>query len=43
MPNLEFILLIGIYTQQYYLKDKVKRTLTETIDNYSEYLPDYFA
>lgn len=25
------------------LKDKVKRTLTETVDNYPEYLPKYFV
>ena len=43
MPNLELILLIGMYAQNYYLKDKSKRTLTETVQNYKEYLPHYFV
>jgi uracil-DNA glycosylase family 4 len=43
MPNLELIILIGMYAQNYYLKDKAKRTLTETVDNYPEYLPKYFT
>ncbi|MDT0553693.1 uracil-DNA glycosylase family protein [Urechidicola vernalis] len=43
MPNVELILLIGMYAQNYYLKGKAKRTLTETVDNYPEYLPKYFV
>ena len=43
MPNLKMIILIGMYAQNYYLKDKAKRTLTETVDNYPEYLPKYFT
>jgi uracil-DNA glycosylase family 4 len=43
MPNLEMIILIGMYAQNYYLKDKAKRTLTETVDNYPTYLPKYFV
>ncbi len=43
MPNVELVLLIGMYAQNYYLKDKAKRTLTETVDNYPEYLPSYFV
>lgn len=43
MPKLEFIMLIGMYAQKYYLKEKTKRTLTETVANYKEYLPDYFV
>ncbi|WP_223267233.1 uracil-DNA glycosylase family protein [Polaribacter sp. IC073] len=42
MPNLQMILLIGMYAQNYYLKDNAKRTLTETVDNYPAYLPKYF-
>lgn len=33
------ILLIGQYSQQYYLKDAAKKNLTETVRNYKEYLP----
>lgn len=43
MSNLELIILIGMYAQNYYLKDKAKHTLTETVDNYPEYLPTYFV
>ncbi|MDT0558252.1 uracil-DNA glycosylase family protein [Ichthyenterobacterium sp. W332] len=42
MESVELILLIGMYAQKYYLKDKAKRTLTETVANYKGYLPLYF-
>jgi uracil-DNA glycosylase len=41
MPNVELIILIGMYSQTYYLKEKAKRTLTETVANYKDYLPIY--
>ncbi len=41
MPKMELILLIGMYSQKYYLGDAAKRTLTETVQNYEEYLPKY--
>jgi len=43
MPNVELIILIGMYAQRYYLKNKAKKTLTETVHNYPEYLPNYFV
>lgn len=43
MPNVELIILIGMYAQNYYLKEKAKRTLTETVDNYPAYLPKFFV
>lgn len=42
MPNIEVTLLIGAYAQRYYLKDK-KQTLTNTVMNFEQYLPDYFV
>lgn len=42
MPNIELILLIGTYSQKYYLKSEAKSTLTETVANYKAYLPKYF-
>ena len=42
MPNVKLIILIGAYAQKYYLKEKAKRTLTETVGDYKEYLPKYF-
>lgn len=42
MPDLELILLIGQYSQKYYLNNKNKATLTETVSSFEEYLPKYF-
>ncbi|WP_417872343.1 uracil-DNA glycosylase family protein [Xanthomarina gelatinilytica] len=42
MPNLQLVILIGMYSQKYYLKEKAKRTLTETVAEYKTYLPNYF-
>ena len=41
MPNLELVILIGMYSQKYYLKKEAKKTLTETVANYKAYLPKY--
>lgn len=41
MPEVELTLLIGQYAQAYYLKQRCKNTLTETVKNYQTYLPDY--
>ena len=43
MPKVKLIILIGMYAQKYYLKEQAKKTLTETVDSYLEYLPKYFA
>lgn len=42
MPNIELFILMGAYAQKYYLKSKVKKTLTETVFSYEEYLPTFF-
>lgn len=42
MPDIELVILIGRYSQKYYLPDNKYRTLTETVQNYHNYLPDYF-
>lgn len=39
LPKIELTLLIGGYAQAYYLKDRCKETLTETVKSYAEYLP----
>ncbi|MEQ9375959.1 MAG: uracil-DNA glycosylase family protein [Imperialibacter sp.] len=41
MPEVQLTLLIGQYAQAYYLKQRCKNTLTETVRNYQTYLPDY--
>ncbi|WP_299256409.1 uracil-DNA glycosylase family protein [uncultured Aquimarina sp.] len=43
IKDIELIILIGNYAQQYYLGNRLKRTLTESVKNYTEYLPDYFV
>lgn len=42
MPHIELIVLIGAYSQKYYLNNIAKRNLTETVHAYAEYLPTYF-
>tara|TARA_R110002096_G_scaffold326134_7_gene520131 strand:- start:27907 stop:28476 length:570 start_codon:yes stop_codon:yes gene_type:complete len=41
MEDVKLILLVGQYAQKYYLKDRAKATLTETVRNYAEYLPEF--
>jgi uracil-DNA glycosylase len=43
IEDLKLTLLIGSYSMKYYLGDSMKRTLTETVQNYEEYLPKYFV
>ncbi|MCH4073036.1 uracil-DNA glycosylase family protein [Pseudoramibacter sp.] len=40
MPDVKLTLLIGQYAVKRYLKDKMKRNLTETVRAYREYLPE---
>ena len=42
MPNLELIILVGKYAQDYYLGNNKKENLTATVFNYEQYLPRYF-
>lgn len=39
----QLIILIGAYAQKYYLGDRMQRTLTDTVQNYKAYLPNYFV
>ena len=41
LPKLELFLLIGQYAQGHYLKKQKKKTLTETVSHFEEYLPKY--
>ena len=42
LANVKLTLLIGQYAQRYYLKDKTKKNLTETVKHFEQYLPKYF-
>ncbi|MGB0869359.1 MAG: uracil-DNA glycosylase family protein [Flavobacteriales bacterium] len=43
LEQVELILLIGKYAQDYYLKKRIKKNLTETVKNFQAYLPKYFV
>lgn len=42
LPNLQLTILAGSYAQNYYLKGRKYRNLTETVAHYQEYLPEFF-
>lgn len=41
MTQIKLTLLIGQYAQNYYLGERMKINLTETVSAYEEYLPEY--
>jgi len=41
--NIELIILIGGYAQKCYLEERQKKTLTEIVRSYNEYLPKYIV
>lgn len=41
MQDVQLIVLIGQYSQKYYLGEKAKSTLTETVRSFKEYMPHY--
>ena len=41
LKNIELVLLVGSYAQQYYLQKDAKSTLTETVKAYNMYLPRF--
>ena len=43
MKEVKLTLLVGKYAQDYYLLNKVKKNLTETVRHYESYLPNYFV
>jgi uracil-DNA glycosylase len=43
MNDVELTILIGQYAQKYYLGKTAKRSLTETVGYFHEYLPNYFV
>lgn len=42
MPDVRMILLIGSYAQHFYLADKRKKNLTQTVRHFQNYLPSFF-
>jgi len=43
MQEVELIILIGQYSQNYYLGDKAKENLTATVKSFKSFLPQYFT
>jgi len=41
MPKLKLTILIGQYSKNYYLKERRKIRLTETVASYKDYSPDH--
>jgi len=42
MPEVRLTILIGQYAQRYYLKERKRNNLTETVRAYKSYLPRFF-
>jgi uracil-DNA glycosylase len=42
LTRIELTLLVGSYAQRYYLGEKRKQSLTETVRAYRDYLPEFF-
>ena len=43
LDNVKLTMLIGKYAQDHYLQKEAKRTLTDTVMHFEEYLPNYFV
>ncbi|MEO9802705.1 MAG: uracil-DNA glycosylase family protein [Reichenbachiella sp.] len=43
LKEVKLTILIGQYAQQYYLAERARKTLTETVRHFEEYLPDFFV
>jgi uracil-DNA glycosylase len=41
LPNIQMTLLIGQYAQNYYLKNRTTKTLTETVMNWQNWAPEF--
>lgn len=41
MPDVKLTLLVGGYAQAYYLGGRARKTLTETVHHYRDYLPEF--
>ena len=43
LQELRLVFLVGKYAQDYYLGDTAQKTLTQTVQQFEDYLPKYFA
>ena len=42
LPEIRLTLLVGSYAQAFYLKERRKKTLADTVRAYRDYLPEFF-
>lgn len=42
LPNIETIMLVGGYAQKWHLGKEASKSLTETVERWQEFMPDYF-
>ena len=42
LPDIRLTLLVGSYAQAFYLKERRKKTLADTVRSYRDYLPEFF-
>ena len=42
MPQIKLKVLVGSYAQKYYLGERMKENMTETVRAWKEYLPEFF-
>lgn len=43
LPRVELVLLVGSYAVTYHVRNRKKKTLTETVRAFREYLPEFFV
>ena len=43
LPGVRLTLLVGSYAQVFYLKEKRKKTVAETVRTFRDYLPEFFV
>lgn len=43
MPNIELTILVGSYAQNFYLKRRMKSSMTDIVKAWKEYLPEYLV
>ena len=42
LPNIETMILVGAYAQKWHLKDRAKKSLTQTVRAWRDFTPRYF-
>lgn len=43
LPRIELVLLVGSYAVNFHVRNRKKKTLTETVRAFRDYLPEYFV